>query len=87
MSTKRKAEDIVKKGTVVYIGPSLRGVADRNTIYNNGLPKELTGEIEKKPSLANLLVPLPQLAEAMKQINTRQGAYYAFYQKALQEGA
>ena len=74
------------KETVVYIGPSLRGVADRNTTFNNGLPEGLVKAIEERPEMKNLLVPLSKLPEALKDINHKQGAYYAFYKKALQEG-
>lgn len=70
------------KEAVVYVGPSLAGIATRNTTYNNGLPEGLEKYIEKKPIMAKLLVPVSKLATALKEINSGTGAYAAYYKDA-----
>lgn len=70
--------------TVVYVGPSILGVANRNTVYNNGLPQELQDAIKKEPAFKNLLVPISQLSAAGSDIANKRGAAYTFYEKAMQ---
>lgn len=79
-----QAKAATKPETVVYIGPSILGVANHNTVYNNGLPQELQDAIEKEPAFKNLLVPISQLAAAGNDIANKRGAAYTFYEKAMQ---
>lgn len=79
-----QAKAAAKPETVVYIGPSILGVANHNTVYNNGLPQELQDAIEKEPAFKNLLVPISQLAAAGNDIANKRGAAYTFYEKAMQ---
>lgn len=46
--TTRKAAEAA--GTVVYCGPSIRGVARQYTAYNNGIPQGLKEAAEKTRS-------------------------------------
>ena len=57
--TTRKAAEAA--GTVVYCGPSIRGVARQYTAYNNGIPQGLKEAAEKNKILAALIVPLEEL--------------------------
>ena len=57
--TTRKAAEAA--GTVVYCGPSIRGVARQYTAYNNGIPQGLKEATEKNKILAALIVPLEEL--------------------------
>lgn len=75
-----------KPAAVMYIGPTIKAVAARNSYYNNGVPAELAKYIEEKPYMNHLIVTLEELPEAMKEINMKQGFYYEFYKKAMQEG-
>lgn len=81
-TTQTKAS--AKPETVVYVGPSILGVAYHNTVYNNGLPQELQDAIEKEPAFRNLLVPISQLSAVGNDIANKRGAAYIFYEKALQ---
>ncbi len=70
---------------VIYVGPSIIGVATRNTVYD-GIPNTLQTAIETAPFLAGLCIPLETLPEAMAQIRAKSGAFYTLYNKALQYG-
>ena len=51
-------------------------------IFTGGLPEQLTAAIEKKPVLGALIVPLAEMAEARKAINSGTGRLAALFQKA-----
>ena len=53
--TTRKAAEAA--GTVVYCGPSIKGVAKQFTAYNNRIPEGLKAATEKNKVLAALIVP------------------------------
>lgn len=75
--TKKAAE---AAETVVYCGPSIKGVARQYTAYHNGLPEGLKEAAEKNKILAALIVPLEDLPEAMRQLRQRSGRIYTLYQ-------
>lgn len=79
-----QAKATAKPETVVYVGPSILGVANHNTVYNNGLPQELQDAIEKEPAFKNLIIPISQLSAAGSDIANKRGAAYTFYEKAMQ---
>lgn len=81
--TKRTRKAAEAAGTVVYCGPSIKGVARQYTAYNNGIPEGLKQEAEKNKILAALIVPLEDLPEAMRQLRQRSGRIYTLY-KAVQ---
>lgn len=70
--------------TLVYVGPSILGVAYHNTVFNNGVPQELQTAMDEEPAFKNLLVPIGQLAAVGSDIANKRGAAYIFYEKALQ---
>lgn len=69
--------------TLVYVGPSILGVAYHNTVFNNGVPQELQTAMDEEPAFKNLLVPIGQLAAVGSDIANKRGAAYIFYEKAL----
>lgn len=71
---------------VVYVGPSITGVAARNTVYWE-LPESLTRAVQAAPYLAGLCVPIPKLAGALEQLERRQGSIYSLYTRALADSA
>ena len=83
MTTKRTKKAAEAAGTVVYCGPSIKGVARQYTAYNNGIPEGLKQEAEKNKILAALIVPLEDLPEAMRQLRQKSGRIYTLY-KAVQ---
>lgn len=70
----------------VYVGPTIEGVATRNTVYED-LPEPLQAAIKVRPYLSGLCVPIPKLAAALQQIENKKGGIYSLYQKALRNGA
>lgn len=70
--------------TLIYVGPSILGVAYHNTVFNNGVPQELQTAMDEEPAFKNLLVPIGQLAAVGSDIANKRGAAYIFYEKALQ---
>lgn len=70
----------------IYIGPTIDGVAIKNTVYEK-LPQSLEAAIKKRPYLSGLCIPIAELANATRQINGRNGAAYKIYTKALEERA
>lgn len=83
MTTKRTKKAAEAAGTVVYCGPSIKGVARQYTAYNNGIPEGLKQAAEKNKILAALIVPLEDLPEAMRQLRQRSGRIHTLY-KAVQ---
>ena len=70
----------------VYVGPTIVGVATRNTVYGD-MPSALAAAIEARPYLTGLCVPVSGLANAIAQIDRQQGRVYTLYTKALAESA
>ena len=66
-------------GTVVYVGPTIPGVANQNTFYTNGIPTPLAEAIANNPSMGGLLIPLDQLPDAMKKLNGEYGHIFRLY--------
>ena len=67
---------------VVYVGPTVPGVATRNTVFNNGLTQELKDAQDKEPAFKGLVVPVSSLATATNDIASKRGATYTFYERA-----
>ena len=81
--TKRTKKAAEAAGTVMYCGPSIKGVARQYTAYNNGIPEGLKQAAEKNKILAALIVPLEDLPEAMRQLRQKSGRIHTLY-KAVQ---
>lgn len=81
--TKRTSKAAGAAGTVVYCGPSIKGVARQFTAYNNGIPEGMKAATEKNKVLAAMIVPLEELPEAMRQLRQKSGRIYTLY-KAVQ---
>ncbi|MDU6040062.1 MAG: hypothetical protein E6Y83_17115 [Clostridium butyricum] len=84
MSAKKNATTITKTNKVViYIGPTIPGVATKNMVLNNGLTQSLKDAITETPIIEKLLVEPKDLSSAVNQINNKDGAIYTFYNKVL----
>lgn len=71
------------KGTVVYVGPTIPGLARQYTSFVGGVLTNPLGEIVARDTLmAGLVVPLDQLPETMKRLNGRYGHIYRLYRVA-----
>lgn len=77
MAKAKKTEQTA--GTVVYVGPTVPGVANQNTFYSNGIPTPLTEAIAKNPAMGGLVIPLDQLPDTMKKLRGGCGHIYRLY--------
>ena len=71
---------------VVYVGPTITGVATRNAVYTD-LPENLSSAIQARPYLGGLCVPIPRLSGALEQLDRRLGSFYTLYTRALADSA
>lgn len=71
---------------VVYVGPTIPGIADRNVVYSS-VPKAITDRVNEAPFLTGLCVPISDLPSAMRQIEQKRGSIFTFYKQALEFGA
>lgn len=71
--------------SLIYVGPTITGVAARNTVFDS-VPPSIGAAAAEKPWLLDLCVPLSALPDAIEQIREKRGAIYNVYKKAL-EGA
>lgn len=55
---------------VMYIGPTLRGVAKSGAVFSDGIPKKLEKLAAKKPIIKNLIVPISGIVQAKKDVDT-----------------
>ena len=72
-----------KTKILVYVGPTIAGVASHGMVFNNGLSKELNAAMEKEPAFNGLVVPVTELAKAIKEIERELGATYVLYNKVV----
>lgn len=72
-----------KSKILIYVGPTIAGVASHGMIFNNGLSEELNVAMEKEPAFNGLVVPVTELAKAIKEIEREFGATYVLYNKVV----
>ena len=65
---KTAARNLRARGTQVYCGPTVRGVAKQYTVYSGELPEELTAFIQKHPEAGALVVPVERFAETRRKL-------------------
>lgn len=53
---------------MVYCGPSIKGVAQQYSHFNNGIPKRLKEYAELHKEVERLIVPIENLIETKKNI-------------------
>lgn len=74
-----KAKKAEQPTTVVYVGPSIPGVANQFTFYREGIPTALVEAIRDTPAMEGLVIPLEQLPEAMKMLRGGSGHIFRLY--------
>lgn len=65
--------------TLVYIGPTIIGVASHGMIFNNGISDTLKVATEKESAFKGLVVPTQSLATALLDLQNKKGATWALY--------
>ena len=73
--------NVKKKQTVVYVGPDIKNVVKKNTIFNNGLTKGLQKKMDEIPLIGGLLIPVEQLADANVQLSKKGSVLNTLYER------
>ena len=83
-TTKRTVTN-TKRETVMYIGPTVRGVVINGTLFKDGkLPVLVKKRTEEMPVLQSLFVPVSKLAEAQRELKDSTSAMAICYAKAVE---
>lgn len=68
--------------TVMYLGPSITGVAATGTVYNNGLTPQMQAAAEELPALNTLLVEIGGIVQARHDMRDKNSGISICYRKA-----
>ena len=79
MTAKKSKAEARETTPVVYCGPSIPGVANQFTTYQNGVPAGLEAKAQEIPAIRGLLIPLDQLPDAMKKLRGGFGHVYRLH--------
>ena len=66
---------------LMYVGPTITGVASHGMVLNNGLTGALKDAIEKEPAFRGLLISIENAAVALREIDTKTGVTFSLYEK------
>lgn len=78
----KEPEAVVQAEKVLmYVGPTIVGVASHGIVLNNGLTESLKAAIEKEPAIRGLLIPIESAAVALRDIDTKTGVTFSLYEK------
>jgi len=66
---------------MIYVGPAIPGVAERNRIYRGDVPEGIRKMAGENPYFANLLVPIMQLKAARQDLETKGSVLAVSYRK------
>lgn len=80
-NTKQETPKTAKE-PVIYIGPSIVGVATKGTVYKNGLTPQMEKAVEELPALNTLLVEIGKITQARKNLKNKESAVSICYAKA-----
>lgn len=72
---------IKKNESVMYLGPTIRGVVRSGAVFSDGIPERLERLAGKKAFVKSLIVPLSRVVEAKKAINDEGTAEAVSYDK------
>lgn len=69
---------------VIWLGPSIAGVATTGTVYRNGLTPQMQKAVREVPALDNLLVPVARAVKVRSDLKNPQSAAGICYNKAIE---
>lgn len=67
--------------TVLYVGPTINGIAITGTVYSS-IPEAAKAAREKAPMILNLFIPIREYGEAERMIREKRGYVYSAYAEA-----
>ncbi|MCI8337945.1 MAG: hypothetical protein HFH62_04555 [Lachnospiraceae bacterium] len=65
---------------MIYVGPTVPGVAERNRIYR-GIPEGIREKAREDPYFANLMIPIGELKAARQSLETRGSVLAVSYEE------
>jgi len=68
---------------VMYMGPAIRGIVKNGAVFTAGIPKKLEKLAEKKPIIRKLIIPLSEIVQAKKDLDTEGSVTSAAYDRIL----
>lgn len=79
-----KTENSAKSGKKIYVGPTIPGVAIRNTVFEGRIPVPLQEIVKAEPYFSNLFIDIGKYPDAELMILRKKGYIYDAYKKALE---
>lgn len=76
---KKAAEQ--KKEPVMYVGPTIPGIAIQNTVYDE-MPEGAKAAAEELPDFNNLFILIREYPEANRMLREKKGYIYSAWKKA-----
>lgn len=77
------AQEVKAAGPVMYVGPTIAGVAIQNTVYTE-MPDGAKEAAEAVPAIRNLFIPVTDYPKAQRMIREGKGYIRSAYKKALE---
>ena len=68
--------------TVLYVGPTINGIAITGTVYTT-IPEAAKAAKADAPMILNLFIPIREYGEAERMIREKRGYIYSAYTEAL----
>lgn len=78
-----KKKQLVKSETIVYCGPSIRGVLQQYAHFTKGVPKHVKTYLETHQHVKRLLVSMDKFIETNKNIHMQGTIEHITYNKIL----
>lgn len=69
---------------MIYVGPTIDGIAIQNVVYCNGIPAGATVAVKEEPAFSGLFVPLEHYSRASNMLTSGKGFIAEAYTKALE---
>lgn len=83
-AAKVKATPVKEPDPVMYVGPTLKGVAIFSTVYNR-IPDAAKEAAKKAPLFLNLFIPVREYGKADEQLRAHKGYIYVAYEEAWEK--
>ncbi len=81
-ATRKKKTVQVQAEPLMYVGPTIRGVAIQNRVYTE-VPQTAKEAMTACPLLSNLFVSVKRYPDAERQIGAKKGSLYVAFDAAL----
>lgn len=74
-----------KKGSLIYMGPTIAGTVRHSTVFKDGILPERTKKcVEEMPVMEKLFVEVDRLPEAVRELHKEQSVLRVVYEQVRQ---